>query len=64
MIRIVRSGVLVCCVLASACLDENAIRVASITFEGAESFSASDLKRVIETRQGGRWPWSRWRGFD
>lgn len=64
MIRFVRSGVLVCCVLAAACLDENAIRVVSITFEGATSFTASDLRRVIETRQGGRWPWSRWRGFD
>ncbi len=62
--RLARLGVLVCCLLAGACLDENAIRVAAIDFEGSEAYSASDLKRVIETREGGRWPWSRWRGFD
>lgn len=64
MNRFVRCGVLVGCLLTVACLDEDAIRVASISFDGASSFSATDLKRIIETRQGGRWPWSRWRGFD
>lgn len=55
---------MLCCLLTAACLDENAIRVAALSFEGAESFSAADLQRVIETRPGGRWPWSRSRGFD
>jgi outer membrane protein assembly complex protein YaeT len=51
-------------VIAAACHDDRAIRVAAIDFEGAETYSEADLKRVIETREGGRWPWSRWRGFD
>jgi len=57
-------AVLVCCVMAAACHDENAIRVAALDFNGAETFSDSELRAVIETQKGGRFPWSRWRPFD
>ncbi len=59
-----RCAVLACCLIASSCLDENAIRVAALDFEGAETFSASQLRAAMETNRGGRFPWSRWRGFD
>jgi outer membrane protein assembly complex protein YaeT len=53
-----------CCVIAAACHDDHGVRVAAINFEGAETYSAADLRRIIETRVGGRWPWSRWKAFD
>jgi outer membrane protein insertion porin family len=59
-----RCAVLVCCLSASACLDENAIRVAALDIDGAEAFSEAQLRAAIETQKGGRFPWSRWRGFD
>jgi outer membrane protein insertion porin family len=59
-----RCAVLVCCLVASSCLDENAIRVAALDFEGEQTFSEVQLRAAIETKTGGRFPWSRWRGFD
>jgi outer membrane protein assembly complex protein YaeT len=59
-----RGAVLVCCLAASACLDENAVRVAALEFDGAQAFTHGQLRAVIETQTGGRFPWSRWRGFD
>lgn len=56
--------VLVICLLASACHDDGGVRVAKLDITGAEAFSEDTLKATMQTRQGGRWPWSRWRPFD
>src|SRR5829696_3572261 len=40
------------------------IRVSSITFEGNETFAATVLKTVIQTRQASKWPWTRFQAFD
>lgn len=58
------AAILVCVLLASAWQAADRLRVAAIAIEGARAFSAGDLRRIIETREGGRWPWSRWRPFD
>jgi len=59
-----RCAVLACCLVATACLDENAIRVAALDVDGAQTFTHAQLRAVIETKKGGRFPWSRWRGFN
>lgn len=56
--------VLVCCLAAAACHDENAIRVAALDFDGNTSFADAQLRSVIQTKKGAGWPWSRWRPFD
>lgn len=56
--------VLVGCLLASACHDDGDVRVASLNITGADAFSEDTLKATMQTREGGRWPWSRWRPFD
>ncbi len=40
------------------------IRVSSLAFAGNQTFAAPVLKTVIQTRQGSRWPWSRFQPFD
>jgi outer membrane protein assembly complex protein YaeT len=62
--RLARTVLLVCCLAAAACHDEGAIRVADLDFEGAQTFDDGRLRQVIATREGGRWPWSRWIPFD
>lgn len=59
-----RLVVLVCCLAAAACLDENAIRVAALHFDGNTTFADAQLRGVIQTKKGAGWPWSRWRPFD
>lgn len=56
--------VLVCCLAAAACHDENAIRVAALDFDGNTTFADAQLRGVIQTKKGAGWPWSRWRPFD
>lgn len=59
-----RTLVLILCLGAVACVDKDAIRVAALDITGAKAFSVTALRRVLETRQAGPWPWVRWRPFD
>lgn len=59
-----RLCVLVSCLAAAACHDDNAIRVAALDFDGNTTFTDSQLRTVIQTTKGAGWPWSRWRPFD
>lgn len=45
-------------------MDEDAIRVAALDIKGAQAFTADSLRRILETRKAGPWPWVRWRPFD
>lgn len=56
--------VLICCLAAAACHDENAIRVAALDFDGNTTFADAQLRSIIQTKKGAGWPWSRWRPFD
>ncbi len=40
------------------------VRVASLSFEGNKTFPDKTLRTVVQTRQAGWWPWTRWVPFD
>src|SRR5688500_13113752 len=66
------SAILACAWMAALALPAPAqarqtdrdIKVSSIDFEGNQTFPASVLKTVIQTRKASWWPWSRFQAFD
>lgn len=59
-----RVCLLVACLVAAACHEDGGVRVSDLDIRGNEAFAEKTLRQVMQTRAGGRWPWSRWRPFD
>ena len=68
--HILAVAILACASLAAgarpACAQEakRDVKVKSVDFEGNQTFPASALKTVIQTREASWWPWSRFQPFD
>jgi outer membrane protein insertion porin family len=59
---------LLCCVACAAlagCVEvAGGVRLTSLTINGAHAVPAADIRGVLATRPGGRWPWSQKTTFD
>jgi len=60
---------LICCagciVGAAACVEgEGGVRLLSFTIDGTHAVTAKEVRAVLATQPGGRWPWSRKTTFD
>lgn len=54
-----------CAVAITACVDDQgSVRLVSLTIDGTHAVSAKEIRAVLATQPGGRWPWSRKSTFD
>lgn len=58
-------GCVACVVTVTACVEgQDGVRLSSFTIEGTHAVSAKELRAVLATQPGGRWPWSQKTTFD